>query len=701
VVGVGGNDVRLAIDVGGTFTDVVLEDDFGRLSVHKVSSTPDDPTAGVVAGIDRAAGFVNADLATFLQGVSTIAHGTTRATNAILTGSTAKTAFITTKGHPDILLLRMGGREQPFNHKREYPVPYIPRSLTFEVDERMDYAGSVVRPLATETVEVAADRIIQLEVEAVGVCLLWSIANGSHEEMVRDVLLRRAPSLYVTLSHELNPIVREYHRASSTCIDASVKPLMQKYLGGLMSTLRDVGFEGRLLFASSGGGLVEPSTLVASPILSINSGPAMAPVAGGYYASISSSVDTAVVIDTGGTSFDVSVVRGGRIPRTRDTWLGKPYEGHLTGFPSVDVRTIGSGGGSIARVDSAGLLRVGPESAGAVPGPVCYGRGGELVTVTDACIALGYLDPGKLQLLGLDVAPKASADAIDKQLARPLGLTTDEAAAAVMRVLTEQMVHAVEAVTVEQGIDPRRTVMVSGGGAAGFNVVMVARRLGCPRIVVPQTCAAMSATGCLLSDVIVERARAFFVEMHSFPIGRVNRLLGELKDSCLAGMANAGSRPTEDVEFIAEARYAGQVWEIEVPLQRGHFEGLQDVEELAESFHQLHEQVFAVRDESSPVEVICWRARAKEPLTPSSRLIVDPKIEPDDDTVRSVFFAGTGRRVVRVVGSARLSVLDGPALLELPHSSIVLPAGARASKTVAAAVVIEVGSSPGQSAGLA
>ena len=381
------NGGRCSIDTGGTFTDIVCELPRGVLSLHKTPTTPADPIDGILTGLEEVAAQRGIGLREFLRRFATIVHGTTRATNAVLTGTTARTAFITTAGHPDILNFRMGGREHPFRHDREYPRPYVPRELTFEIGGRIDWKGQIIRPLDLARVDEIAAILAERSVEAVGVCLLWSVVNGTHERQVADRLAELAPALAVTLSHELNPVVREYHRASAACIDASLKPLMSGYSPRrfdrrLAST---PAFTGQLLVASVGGGLVDPNELARAPIQSLNSGPALAPTAGRHYATRESSSHYAVVVDAGGTSFDVSVVRDGRIPRTRESWLGERYVGHLTGFPSVDVRTTGSGGGSIATVDAGGLLVVGPESAGSVPGPACYAAAAACAaTVTDA-----------------------------------------------------------------------------------------------------------------------------------------------------------------------------------------------------------------------------------------------------------------------------------------------------------------------------
>ena len=385
--------MRFAVDTGGTFTDLVVEQADGTVGLFKSSTTPEDPVEGVLNVLDVAAGQLGRSRAELLAEGTLFVHGTTRAVNAILTGTTARTAFLTTYGHPDILLFREGGRHDPFDMTIEYPEPYVPRALTFEVPGRIRADGVEVAVLDEAELVRICERMRSDGVEAVGVCLLWSIANPAHELRVGELLDEHLPGIPYTLSHELNPSLREYRRASSAVIDASLKPVMTDYLGSLERRLHESGFSGRVLMVTASGGLIDASAMARAPIHSVGSGPAMAPVAGRHCASVDAGSDTAIVADTGGTSYDVSLVRRGVIPRTRETWLGRAHLGHITGFPSVDVRSIGAGGGSIAWVDEGGLLHVGPQSAGAVPGPACYGRGGEHPTVSDCSLLLGHLDP--------------------------------------------------------------------------------------------------------------------------------------------------------------------------------------------------------------------------------------------------------------------------------------------------------------------
>jgi N-methylhydantoinase A len=673
--------MRCAIDTGGTFTDLALEHD-GEVRIFKCPTTPADPIVGILDVLGAAAGGLGMEREQLLGEVSMLIHGTTRATNAVLTGQTARTALITTLGHRDVLLLREGGRTRPFDWSSGYTDAYIPRALTFEAPERIDAQGRVLRALDEDAVVKIAGELAALEVEAVGVCLLWSIVNPQHERRVGELLETHLPGIPYTLSHALNPTLREYRRASSTAIDASLKPLMTRYLGNLERSLREAGFTGELLVISTAGGLMHAREAAGMPITSINSGPAMAPVAGRSFATADGGVEDAIVADTGGTSYDLSVVRGGRIPMTRETWLGEPLTGHITGFPAVDVKSIGAGGGSIAWIDPGGLLHVGPQSAGADPGPAAYARGGVQPTVTDACLALGYLDPERF----LDGAMRLDAElaraAIERDVAGPLELSLEEAASAIVALATEQMVQAILEITVGVGIDPRAAALIGGGGAAGLNSTAIMRRLGCRSLVIPSAGAALSAVGALMADLSAEFAAACFTTTADFDWRAADTVLDELSERC-EGFAREVGADAHEVELIAEARLARQVWQIEVPLRHPRFGGHDAaVAALLEDFQSEHERIFAVRDERSAVEVVGLRARVTCPLPDrSGGAMRAPAARADVE--RDAYFSGHGRlrTAVRSLGAlSEHEPLAGPAIVESPLSTIVIDPGAVAER---------------------
>ncbi|TWE28849.1 N-methylhydantoinase A [Prauserella muralis] len=685
--------MRIATDMGGTFTDLIVERGDSGVRLYKSPTTPNEPLVGVFNAIQLAADDFGQTMSELLAGTDTFVHGTTRSLNAVVTGQTARTALLTTEGHPDILLFREGGRGAPFDFTRSYPRPWVPRDRTFEVPGRIAADGSEVRPLDEEAVKTIVERLREGEIEAVAVCLLWSVVNPAHEARVGELLAELAPGLPVTLSHEINPIVREYRRACSTVLDASLKPLMGAYLRALQGSLESRGFRGRLLINTSAGGVQDALDVAAAPIHTINSGPAMAPVAGRYYAGRDAGNAVAIVADTGGTTYDVSVVRDGRIPVTQEAWIGERHAGQLTGFPGVDIRSVGAGGGSIAWVDAGGMLRVGPQSAGSEPGPVCYSRGGTEPTVTDACLALGYLD-GDYFLGGRMKLDVEGARRAVTRISGALGLTVEEAAAAILELATEHMVGAIEEITLNQGISAQDAVLVGGGGAAGFNAVAIARRLGCDTVVVPALGAVLSAAGALMSDLSAEWARTLRTSTDDFTYDDVNAVLAELQGECAAFADGPGANAiSTTVELVAEARYPSQVWELEVPLRVATFAERADVEQLRSDFHRVHREIFAIDDSRSPVEIVGWRARVRCRMHDRG-LLPDASGSADRALAhRPVYLRALGAVDVPVVPLALLSTTDpvpGPLIVESPVTTIVVNPGASAVRTATGSVLVRL-----------
>lgn len=689
--------MRLAVDTGGTFTDLIVEQGDGRVSIHKAPTTPSDPAEGMLAALRLAADSQGADLRTFLGRATSLIHGTTHAINAIINQTTARTALITTRGHRDILVLREGGRSEPFNFTVPFPEPYVPRALTFEVTERTMSDGGVRIQLEESDLIPALADLRRLGVEAVAVCLLWSIVNPEHELAIGKLIEQHIPGLPYTLSHQLNPSLREYRRASSTVIDASLKPMMTRYLQQLEGRLEAEGFKGRIFIVTSNAGLMPASEVAAAPIHLINSGPSMAPVAGLAYCRTADgpAPDAIIVADTGGTTYDVSLVRKGRISRTADSWIGAPFRGHLTGFPSVDVRSIGAGGGSIAAVDAGGMLTVGPRSAGAVPGPASYGRGGNLPTLTDAALILGYIDPdfflgGAIHLDG-DAARRALID----HVARPLGLDLESAALAIIRVATENMVQAIVDITVKQGIDPRTATLVGGGGAAGFNTVAIARRLGCRQVIVPEAGAALSAAGALMSDLSAHFRATRFTSTRAFDYDGVSAVLEGLRAKGARFIREAGLDESEaHYDFFCDARYPDQVWEIELPLPESDFSAPGALERLVEAFHALHRDVFAVSDDGSAVEIVSWTLIASGRIGASREVrVVTDGTARLHSTQRPIVTSNGARVVAPVILFEAMpfdTPLRGPALIENSFTTIVIDPDAIARRDPAQGLIINL-----------
>lgn len=688
---------RITVDTGGTFTDVVLADDTGRLTLAKALTDHNRVFNSVLEGITTAASLIGAEPATVLAETESFVYATTRATNAIIEGTTARTAFLTTAGHPDVLVLREGGRLDAFDFDVAYPEPYVPRRLTFEIQERVNAQGEVIRELDEAAAIATIEHLRKRAVDAVGVSLLWSTVNPQHELRLGELLEEYLPRVPVTLSHQLNPVLREYRRASSTVIDASLKPLMQAHLHGLEEDLRSHGFVGELMAATSFGGVMNVADLAERPIYSTRSGPSMAPIAGRTYAAMQADGRDIVVCDTGGTSFDVSLVRDGKVVFTQETWLGEQYFGHLSGLPSVDARSIGAGGGSIAWVDSGGLLRVGPHSAGSAPGPAAYGLGGTEPTVTDAATVLGYLNPENFHAGRMELDLDAARSAIGR-VGERIGLGVEECAAAVLTVANEQMVGAIHQLTTNEGVDPRDSLVVAGGGAGGLNCVAIMRELGCKQVLVPRSAGGLSACGAQFSDIVFEYTATHPTSTRNFDLAGVSTAIQRLREQATFEADRLSERGYPETAFnlAVEARYEQQNWEIVVNLPMVDFTSEADVKRLIDAFGVEHERLFDVRDDISPVECLSWRIRsvtetgAALPATQTQGVAA----ELETQGTRTAHFSGSAYATTVVKGDdmAGGSRLAGPAIIEERTATIVVPPGATATVTPTGDYLIEVGS---------
>src|ERR1035441_4857048 len=620
MTGAENTNARITCDIGGTFTDVVVSDASGRLTVAKALTEPAHLFGGLHAALQRAAEQLGEPLAALLGRASLFIFSTTQATNAILEGTTARTAFMCTEGFPDILVRREGGSLRPYAYTCPSADRCVPRRLTFEIPERIEADGGVLRPLDERGAREQLVQARELGAQAVAVCLLWSTANPVHELALADLIEQELPEVPYSLSHQINPIVREYRRASGTSIDASLKPLMQSHLPEIALGPPAAGVAGALLAARSAGGVVPMPELIDSPLWSVRSGPSLAPVAARTVAGTETGNGDVIVCDTGGTSFDVSLVRDGDLVFTSETWLGEPFAGHLTGLSSVDVRSIGAGGGSIAWVDPGGLLRVGPESARADPGPACYGRGGTRPTVTDAALVLGYVDPDRF-LGGAMKLDTAAAERALGELAETLGIGPQQTAHAVLSVANERMIAAIHELTVNEGVDPRDSTLVAGGGAAGLTILPIARELGCREVLVPRAACVLSAFGGQHSDIVRELTTPHVTDSLDFDFDGVRGALGRLSERLAAfeaelpeGLAGESQR-----RYFVEARYAHQVWDLSIPLEGEGIEDAAGLERLIESFHDARERIFAVGEPGQKIEMSQWKGRviastAKPPL---------------------------------------------------------------------------------------
>jgi N-methylhydantoinase A len=687
---------RISVDTGGTFTDVVVADEAGVLHLAKAPTDVARAFQSIEEGLAQLAPTFGLTVSELLARTDVFTFGTTRATNAIVEGRTARTAFFTTEGFPDVLLLREGGKLEPFR-QLQYPPPYVPRYLTFEIHERIDSEGDVFLELDETSVLAAIAESQRLRAEAVAVCLIWSIVNPAHELRIGELLEQEWPGIPFTLSHRLNPIIREYRRASSTAIDASLKPLMQAYLRRLEHDLRETGLAGHIFVATSFGGAWRPQEVIERPIYSVGSGPSMAPVAALTYAKAEHTEEghDLIVCDTGGTTFDVGLVSGGEITFTAETWLGGKWIGHITGIRAVDVKSIGAGGGSIVWIDPGGLLRVGPHSAGADPGPACYGHGGTEPTITDAAVVLGWIDPDYFLGGRLPLDADAARAVVERGVAAPLGMDVHEAAYAALTIASENIVGAIREITIAQGIDPREVTMVAGGGASGLNIVPIARELGCRRVLLPSTASALSSCGALFADIVSEFSHSRYEETRSLDREAVNEALSDVEAQADAFLESLTSLPVIGTrkEFLVEARYRAQVWELDVPVPR-RLESDDDVRAVEEAFHATHERIFAVREPGQYLECLLWKARA-------TAVLEKPQLRPRElatgtgerGTAADAYFKETGLAQVPRYNGAALPAgtrIEGPAVIREPTTTLVVYPGSTTVVTGLGNYVIEL-----------
>ncbi|HEX3885798.1 MAG TPA: hydantoinase/oxoprolinase family protein, partial [Stellaceae bacterium] len=576
---------RIGIDVGGTFTDLVAIDDAGASTLAKVPTTPDDPSRGVLDGLTTLATALILDRPALLAATARIVHGTTVATNALLERKGARLGLLTTEGHRDVIEMREGLKDDRYNLRVPPPEQLVPRPRRLGVRERIRSDGRVETPIEAESLEAAIAALKRERVEAVAVCYLHAWRDPAHERETGAALARALPEAYVSLSADVLPQIKEYERVSTTIVNAYVGPVLSRYLARLETRLVEAGYRGPTLIIQSHGGvapIAEAGRLAAGAVLS---GPAGG-VAGSVHAARVAGEPNLIPFDMGGTSTDICLVVDGQAALVMDRRVG----GHRIALGSLDIASIGAGGGSIARVDAGGILHVGPESAGAAPGPACYGNGGTDPTVTDANLVLGYLDPANF--LGgarrLDLA--AAERAVDKTAAA-LGIDRLAAARGIHRIVNTNMAEGVRLVSVRRGVDPRRFALFAFGGAAGLHATDIARQLQLGRVIVPRVAAVLSAWGMLATDLRFEVARSHIGDTSALDGAAVKALYDELETE---GRDRLSASFTGEVRASrsADMRYGEQVFEINVPLDDVDWSVPDPLPQITDRFHKRHEALY-------------------------------------------------------------------------------------------------------------
>ena len=681
--------MRIGIDVGGTFTDLVVAQDDQPIAHFKTHSTPGDPSIGVLRGLTEVAEAHGQTLDQLLADVELIVHGTTVATNTLVERKGAKVGLITTEGFRDLLEMREGLKEDRYNLRMTPVEPLVPRYLRLGVPERVRYDGSVHTPLDVDALRRALHELKDEGVDSLAVCFLFSFMNPDHELQAEAEIRNVFPDAFVSLSHQVLPQIKEFDRLSATALNAYVGPELGRYLGNLQQRMVEHGDERKVLIIQSNGGAAPIEDSIKFAVRSILSGPAGG-AKGAAYAATVMGEEKVIALDMGGTSTDISIIEGGR-PHVANE---KFEAGWKIALPMIDIHTLGAGGGSIARVDRGGILRVGPDSAGAEPGPACYGLGGDDPTVTDAALVLGLLDAASFLGGRVSLDAELSEKAIQEKVADPLGLSVTDAAAGILRVVSNSIAEGIRLASVSKGLDPREFSMVAFGGAAGMLANQIAREVGIRKVLVPPAAPVLSAFGMLASDLQYDFSRSYPAGLDDLDLNEMRLRLRAMESQGRQRLHENG-RSDEDivVEFTADMRYLDQIYEVTVPVPDLDLEDSQLKERWADNFHRRFEELYSYRQSEQEIRLVTLRARISAPL---------PRItDYEGDQTSSSSASPSGTRRVHMGGWGDVSVYDasaipdgrqvqGPAILESEFTTIVLARGDVAVKGAGGTLVIDI-----------
>jgi N-methylhydantoinase A len=666
---------RIGIDVGGTFTDLVAVAETGRVAVAKAASTPCDPSEGLLEGLALLAAEVGTDLGGLLAQTERIVHGTTVATNALLERKGARVGLLTTEGHRDVIEMREGLKDDRYNLRVPPPVPLVPRARRLGVRERMAFDGGVRTALDRRSLAVALATLGREHVEAVAVCYLHAYRNPRHEQATGRAVSRWRRDVYVSLSSDVLPQIKEYERVWTTVVNAYVGPALARYLASLATRLRAHGYRHEVLIMQSHGGVApirESARLAAGAVLS---GPAGGLAAGRHVAQLTGRGDL-VTFDMGGTSTDIALLQGGEPTLTGEKVVGLAR----VALPSLDIHTLGAGGGSIASVDAGRILHVGPQSAGADPGPACYGRGGTKPTVTDANLVRGLLDRGNFLggRIALDVA--AARGAVET-VARALDADLLAAAEGIGQVVNTNMAEGIKLVSVRRGVDPRAFTLVAFGGAAGLHVTEVARLLEIRRVIVPSVAAVLSAWGMLATDLRYELVRSHVSDVRRLTATALRRLFASLEKE---GRRRLGRfEGSIDVRRAVDMRYGEQIFEIQVPLDGVDVARTDLLDEITARFHRRHEELYAYSAPGQEVVIVNARVAVvgRLPVLPADEAVAAGRaLAPP--ARRRVWLGGWVEvPVYRLDGVPAGHEVKGPAIFQSATTTVLLREGEFATVT--------------------
>ncbi|MDL2409931.1 hydantoinase/oxoprolinase family protein [Rhizobium calliandrae] len=611
-----GKQVRVGVDIGGTFTDVAMEVG-NTLHSTKVLTDYSFPEAAIVKGIRHVA----EDAGVQLSQIDTIIHGTTLATNALIERRGAKTAFITTKGFRDVIEMRTESRFEQYDLNITLPAPLVPRNERFVIDERIGPKGEVLKPLDLQEVDALCDRIIGAGYESVAIGFIHSYLNGAHEKQVRDRLLAKKSELSVSVSSEVSPQMREFQRFNTVCANAFVKPLIASYLNRLVGRLNSEGTQCPIFMIHSGGGIISVESAIEFPVRLLESGPAGGAIFAAHVAT-RYGMNQVVSYDMGGTTAKICLIED-YVPKTSKTFeVARTYRfkkgsGMPISIPVIEMVEIGAGGGSIASVDSMRQIRVGPHSAGSEPGPACYGRGGESPTVTDADLLLGRLDPDAFAGGSIKLHSDASEGAMNRDLASKLDIDTSTAAYGISEVVDENMSNAARMHAVENGKELGEFTMIAFGGAAPLHAARLCEKLGIDELIIPPGAGVGSAIGFLRAPFGFESVRSAYSRLSRFDAQGINDVIKELSDEATSFVHSGAPDVTPDLECTAYMRYVGQGWEVPVAVDVRSYSDA-DETEFRNSFNRSYEQFFGRIIDGLDIEIVSWSLRATSKVAPPS-----------------------------------------------------------------------------------
>ncbi len=598
--------LRMGVDTGGTFTDCVVVDQAGTIHTFKELSTPKDPSIGLYNVIKKAAAHFKKDLNELLSSLDFLAHGTTVATNTLLTGTGAKTGLILTKGFRDTLEMRRAHKENIWDLYLTVPEPLVPRYLRLGVTERIDYKGEVIKPLEEEELETICEIFRKEGVEAIAICTLFSFQNDTHERRIRDIAKGLLPDAFISISSEVLPQIREYERMSTTTANAYVGPKLTVYLSDLENKLKSDGLKRAFYVTASNGGVMTAETAIRHASATLLSGPAAGAVGAMFFADLLGQRNL-ILMDMGGTSFDVTLVNNGRVTLNN--------EGEIAGYriakPMIDINTIGAGGGSIAWIDKGGMLKVGPASAGSDPGPVCYDLGGMKPTVTDANLILGYLNEDYFLGGEMKVNAGKAEDVLKREISGSLDMTLTEAASGIFRIINQSMADATGVVSVQRGHDPREYALVSAGGACSLHACKIAEEVGSLKIIVPKAASVFCALGMLESDIRLDNVKTYNASIPEIDLKDFNAVIEQVEHRALKELLQEGveRKRTSLLRFL-DVRYVGQHHEITVEIPHGCKIEEKHMDEIAQAFHSTHERLYTYSTPETPIEIMNLRITA-------------------------------------------------------------------------------------------